>query len=134
MITIWGPGRWRCRACAAAIDPYDIAAVAARVLVTDEHEGRIHLVSGPESLLPADQVAVLAKVLRRDLRCEGMTNEEARTAMEATMPVEYVDAFFSFYVDGTLDESRTEPTVQQVTGRPPRTFEQWARTHADAFR
>ncbi|GLY89351.1 NAD(P)H-binding protein [Actinoallomurus iriomotensis] len=119
---------------AAAVDPYDIAAVAARSLVTGEHEGRIHLVSGPESLLPADQVAVLAKVLDRDLRCEGMTEEEARTEMEATMPVEYVDAFFSFYVDGTLDESQVEPTVQEVTGRPPRTFEQWARAHAETFR
>lgn len=119
---------------AAAVDPYDIAAVAARALVTGEHDGRIHRVSGPEPLLPADQVAVLAKVLDRDLRCEGMTDEEARTEMEATMPVEYVDAFFSFYVDGTLDESQVEPTVQEVTGRPPRTFEQWARTHAEMFR
>lgn len=119
---------------AAAVDPYDIAAVAERALVTDEHEGRIHLVSGPEPLLPADQVAVLAKVLGRDLRCVGLSDEEARTEMEATMPVEYVDAFFSFYVDGTLDESQVEPTVQEVTGRPPRTFEQWARAHAEAFR
>jgi uncharacterized protein YbjT (DUF2867 family) len=119
---------------AAVVDPYDIAAVAARALVTDEHEGRIHLVSGPESLLPADQVAVLAKVLERDLRCEGLTDEEARTEMEASMPVEYVDAFFDFYVGGTLDESPVEPTVREVTGRPPRTFEQWARAHADAFR
>jgi uncharacterized protein YbjT (DUF2867 family) len=119
---------------AAAIDPYDIAAVAERALVTDEHEGRIHLVSGPEPLLPADQIAVLAKVLGRDLRCVGLTDEEARAEMEATMPVEYVDAFFSFYVDGTLDESQVEPTVQEVTGRPPRTFEQWTRAHAEAFR
>jgi hypothetical protein len=91
-------------------------------------------VSGPESLLPEDQIAVLAKVLERDLRCVGLTDEEARTEMEASMPVEYVDAFFDFYVGGTLDESPVEPTVREVTGRPPRTFEQWARAHADAFR
>jgi uncharacterized protein YbjT (DUF2867 family) len=118
----------------APIDPYDIAAVAASALGTAEHGGRTYLLSGPESLLPADQVAALARVLGRDLSCEGLTNEEARAEMEASMPVEYVDAFFSFYVDGTLDESQVEPTVQQVTGRPPRTFEQWARAHADAFR
>jgi uncharacterized protein YbjT (DUF2867 family) len=119
---------------AAAIDPADIAAVAALGLLTDEHEGKIHLVSGPESLLPADQVAVLADVLGRRLRFEGLTDEEARVEMEASMPVEYVDAFLSFYVDGTLDESEVEPTVQELTGRPPRTFEQWARAHADDFR
>jgi len=40
----------------------------------------------------------------------------------------------SFFADGKLDESAVLPTVEDVTGRPPRSFEQWARAHADAFR
>ncbi|RVX45136.1 uncharacterized protein YbjT (DUF2867 family) [Nonomuraea polychroma] len=118
----------------AAIDPYDIAAVAAHALVNGGHEGRIYELTGPRALLPADQVAILGQVLGRDLRCEGLTNSEARAEMEAGMPVEYVDAFFQFFVDGTLDESEVHPTVQDVLGRPPRTFEEWAHAHADAFR
>lgn len=118
----------------APVDPYDIAAVAACALLDDGHEGAIHAVSGPESLLPEEQVAVLGRVLGRDLRCVGLTDDEARAEMEAAMPVAYVDAFFSFYVDGTLDESQVLPTVEQVTGRAPRTFERWATEHADAFR
>jgi uncharacterized protein YbjT (DUF2867 family) len=117
----------------AAIDPLDIAAVVAQALTRDGHEGRVYRISGPQSLLPEEQVAVLGEVLGRDLRCIGLTNAEARAEMEATMPVEYVDAFFSFYVDGTLDESQVLPTVQEVTGRAPRTFEQWAKEHAGAF-
>jgi len=50
------------------------------------------------------------------------------------MPPEYVDAFFSFFVDGTVDESTVLPTVEQVLGRPPRTFAAWAEEHADSFR
>lgn len=46
----------------------------------------------------------------------------------------YVAAFFSFYVEGTLDESHVHPTVQQILNRRPRTFEPWARAHAEAFR
>ncbi|WP_432931719.1 NAD(P)H-binding protein [Microbispora sp. CA-135349] len=118
----------------AAVDPFDIAAVAARALLDDGHDGLIHDVTGPQALLPADQVAVLAGVLGRDLRCEGLTDAEARAEMEARMPSRYVDAFFRFFADGTLDESRVHPTVREVTGRPPRTFEQWANAHADAFR
>ncbi|PXY27296.1 NAD(P)H-binding protein [Prauserella muralis] len=118
----------------AAIDPYDIAAVAAQALLTDGHDGQIHELTGPESLLPADQVAILAKALGRDLHFRGLTNAEARAEMSQDMPVEYVDAFFSFYVDGALDESTVHPTVREVTGREPRTFEQWARTHADEFK
>ena len=117
----------------AAIDPLDIAAVVARALTHDGHDGAIHAVSGPQSLLPEEQVAVLARVFGRELRCIGLTNDEARAEMEASMPVEYVDAFFSFYVDGTLDESQVLPTVREVTGRDPGTFEEWARAHAGAF-
>lgn len=119
---------------AAAIDPYDIAAVAAEALRADGHAGQAYPLTGPEPLLPAEQVAVLGTVLGRQLRCQALSNEQARAEMEASMPVEYVDAFFQFYVDGTLDESVVLPTVHQVTGRPPRTFRQWAEAHAGDFR
>jgi uncharacterized protein YbjT (DUF2867 family) len=117
----------------AQIDPADIAAVAARALVTGDHDGKSYRLSGPESLLAADRVAILARVLGRPLRFEPQSDEEARAEMSAAMPPEYVDAFFSFFVDGTLDESEVLPTVESVLGRPPRSFEAWARAHAGAF-
>ena len=118
----------------AAIDPHDIAAVAAGALTSAEHEGRTYRLSGPEPLLPAEQVQVLGAVLGRDLRFEGQSDAEARAEMESVMPTEYVDAFFSFYAEGTLDESKVYPTVEDLMGRKPRTFEQLAIAHAGAFR
>jgi uncharacterized protein YbjT (DUF2867 family) len=118
----------------ATIDPDDIGAVGAVALTSDANDGRALRLSGPESLTPAERVAILAKVLGRELRFEAQTNEEARTEMAASMPAEYVDAFFRFFVDGDLDESAILPTVQEVTGRPPRSFEAWARAHAESFR
>jgi uncharacterized protein YbjT (DUF2867 family) len=118
----------------AMIDPYDLAAVAATALLSDGHEGRSYVLSGPEALLPADRVRILGAALGRDLRLEALSDDEARAQMTGQMPVEYVDAFFDFYVEGSLDESQVQPTVQQVLGREPRTFEQWAAAHADAFR
>jgi uncharacterized protein YbjT (DUF2867 family) len=117
----------------ATIDPFDVAAVAIEALTSEVHEDRSYRLSGPESLLPADRVATLGAVLGRELRFQGQSDEEARAEMSAAMPAEYVDAFFSFFADGTLDESEVLPTVEEVTGRPPRTFEQWAREHSDAF-
>jgi uncharacterized protein YbjT (DUF2867 family) len=117
----------------ATIDPADIAAVVAAALTTDRHEGTSYRVSGPESLLPGEQVAILAKVLGRDLRFEAQSDEEAHAEMTASMPAEYVAAFFSFFVDGTIDESTVLPSVEEVLGRPPRRFEDWARAHAGAF-
>ncbi|MEV0620603.1 NAD(P)H-binding protein [Nonomuraea sp. NPDC050404] len=118
----------------ANVDPYDIAAVAVAALLQDGHQGAVHRLTGPRALLPADRLAVLGAVLGRDLRLEAQSDDEARAEMSRTTPVEYVDAFFDFYVAGSLDDSQVNSTVQEVTGRPARTFEQWAAAHAGSFR
>jgi uncharacterized protein YbjT (DUF2867 family) len=118
----------------AVIDPNDIGAVAAVTLTSDGHAGNAYRLSGPESLTPGDRVAILGQVLGRDLTFQGLTNDEARAEMSESMPKPYVDAFMSFFAEGKLDESQVLPTVEQVTGRPPRTFEQWATEHAAALR
>lgn len=117
----------------AMIDPRDIAAVAALALTSAGHEDMVYRITGPQALRPADRVRILATVLGRELRFEAQPDDEARRAMEAAMPRKYVDAFFSFYADGTLDESAILPTVEQLTGRPAGTFEEWAQAHASAF-
>jgi uncharacterized protein YbjT (DUF2867 family) len=122
------------RVRAAIIDPDDVGAVAALALTSAGHEGRAYRLSGPESLQPADCVAVLADVLERDLRLEPQTDADARAEMSATMPPAYVEAFCRLYADGELDESDVLATVRDLTGREPRRFEQWALAHADRFR
>ena len=117
----------------AAIDPADVAAVAATVLTEHGHEGRAHVLSGPKALTPADQIATLARVLRRSLRYEPISDEQARSEMAETTPPAYIDAFFRFYSDGEFDDSSVVEAVRRITGRPPRAFEQWARAHAAAF-
>jgi uncharacterized protein YbjT (DUF2867 family) len=117
----------------AMIDPYDIAAVAAAALTAPGHDGRVYTVSGPQALGPADRARILGEVLGRDLQFEAQPDDEARAEMAAAMPAAYVDAFFDFYVKGTLDESQPQPDVAAVTGRPPRTFRQWAQAHAGEF-
>lgn len=118
----------------AVLDPQDIGEVAATALRADGHEGRTYVLSGPKELLPADRVRILGAALGRELRFEAQPDDEARAQMSAQMPIEYVDAFFDFYVDGNLDESRVQRTVEEVLGREPSTFERWAAAHADAFR
>jgi len=117
----------------AVVDPADIAAVAAKALLSADHEGREYAMTGPEALRPGDRVRILAEVLGRDIRYEPQPDDEARVEMSARMPVEYVDAFFDFYSDGKLDEATVFPTVEAVTGRPSRTFAEWVRANAGRF-
>lgn len=118
----------------ATVDPADIAAVAAVALTQPGHEGREYPVTGPEALRPEERVRLLAAALGREVRYEAQPDDEARAEMGAQMPKEYVDAFFSFFSDGELDEAQVFPTVADVTGRAPKTFEQWAKENADRFR
>ena len=118
----------------AVIDPYDLAAVACEALVTDEHSFRTYPISGPESMTPRDQVAILSKVLGRDIAFESQPNDEARAEMAKSMPAPMVDAFVRFFADGEFDDTAVAPTVREVTGRDPRSFEEWARLHASSFR
>jgi uncharacterized protein YbjT (DUF2867 family) len=117
----------------ATIDPADIAAVAAEALTGEGHADQAYALTGPEALTPAQRVAVLADVLGRPLVFEAESNEDARARMLAEMPEQYVHAFFSFFVDGTIDETTVRPTVREVTGREPKAFRQWVEENADAL-
>jgi uncharacterized protein YbjT (DUF2867 family) len=118
----------------AMIDPADLAAVAVKALASDELEGRGLRLSGPEAIYPADRVRILGATLGRPLRFEAWSNEMAREEMSASMPAEYVAAFFSFFVDGTIDETTVLSTVRELLGREPRSFEQWVEANIEAFR
>ena len=69
----------------------------------------------------------------RPLVLEPLDNDAARAVLSMQQPPEYVDAMFDFYVKGTIDVSHVLPTVQQLLGRPGRTFREWAQAHQDAF-
>ena len=121
-------------AVSTVIDPYDLASVAAMALTSPGHDGATYRLTGPEALRPEDQVRILSDALGRNLTFVGLTDDETRAELSQTAPPEYVDAFWSFYVDGALDESVRTPTVAEVTGRSPRSFQQWASDHVQAFR
>jgi uncharacterized protein YbjT (DUF2867 family) len=117
----------------STIDPRDVGAVAVRVGTDDTHAGRTYRLSGPEALRPADRLATLGDVLGRDLHFVPKSDEQARADMSETMPPEYVDAFLEFFVDGLVDETTVQPSVETILQRRPTPFRDWAERHRDAF-
>lgn len=118
----------------ACIDPADIATVAAVALTDAGHARATYRLTGPTPMVPAEQVAILARLLERPLTFRGQSDGEAYADMRNTMPLTYADAFRSFFVDGTYNDAHVRRTVEEITGAPPHAFEAWARAHLDAFR
>jgi uncharacterized protein YbjT (DUF2867 family) len=119
----------------AMIHEADIGVVAATVLGEDGHAGQAYTLTGPEALRPPDMVRTIGAAIGRDLHFVELTEAQAREQWrEAGYPEDVIE-FFVWALGNTPAEGYTVvPTVEQVTGRPPRTFAQWAAEHAEAFR
>jgi uncharacterized protein YbjT (DUF2867 family) len=119
----------------AMVHEGDIAAVAATVLGEEGHAGQSYSITGPEALTPPEMVRILGTAIGRDLRFIELTEAQARERWRASGYPEEVIEFFVWALGNTPVEGYTVvPTVEQITGRPARTFAQWAAEHAEAFR
>ncbi|WP_117208823.1 SDR family oxidoreductase [Allorhizocola rhizosphaerae] len=128
----------------------DIAAVAVASLTADGHHGKAYTLTGPGGVTVREQVRAIADALGEDVRYEEVTRERARELMKAQggFAADSADLMLGFAdydgaaaagEDGYSDQDwsaleRTWPDVEMVTGRPPRTFAEWARDHASDFR
>lgn len=120
----------------AAIDPADVAACAAVVLLEDGHEGQAYPLTGPGLISASDQAATIGQVLRREIGITEIPAEAARQRMiHAGTPAQIADAVLATLAGaGTGPGVHVQPTVRRFSGRPPRTFRDWATRHAAAFR
>lgn len=118
------------------VHPRDIAAVAVRALTTPGHEGKTYMLTGPEALSVSEQVKILANAIGRPINYVPVSDEAIRAGMEnAGLPAPLINAlvpFGAFIRSGRA--AQVFPTVQDVTGRQPFTFGDWARENAAAFR
>jgi uncharacterized protein YbjT (DUF2867 family) len=119
----------------AIVHEADIAAVAAKALVEEGHAGKSYTITGPEVLTPPQMVQTIGAAIGRDLKFVELSEEQARMRWrEQGYPDEVIEFFVWAHGNTPPIGYTVVPTVEQVTGRPPRTFAQWAAEHADAFR
>jgi hypothetical protein len=80
-------------------------------------------------------VHMISEALGREIPFVELTVEEANAEWQAAgLPQEIID--FMMWAYGNTPEVgyTVVPTVEQVTGRPARTFAQWAAENVDKFR
>jgi uncharacterized protein YbjT (DUF2867 family) len=116
------------------IDLGDIAAVAARVLVSDGHIGVTHVLSGPESISQRGQVETLASVLGREIRFHELTREEQRVQwVEAGIPETAVDWLLDGFEETVRHPQVPTGVVEELLGRPGTTYAEWAAARREVF-
>lgn len=138
----WGPQirggdvvRWPYLAAPTApVDERDIAAVAVRVLTEDRHAGMEYVLTGPESLTQYEQIATIGSVIGRPLRIEEVPAEEVRRVGLAGMPAPVVSMLMDAWAAAIGQPAFVTSTIEQMNGRPARTFRDWVTVNAAEFR
>ncbi|GAA2213727.1 NAD(P)H-binding protein [Nonomuraea monospora] len=119
----------------AVVHEADIAAVAVAALVEEGHAGETYLLTGPEALTPEQRTRLIGAAIGRELRFEEQSEAEYRAAMRAAgVGDELIEFGVQLGANPPQAGSVVLPTVEHVTGRPGRTFAEWATEHAAAFR
>ncbi|MGW0482692.1 SDR family oxidoreductase [Nonomuraea sp. NPDC003214] len=126
----------------------DVADVALKALLEDGHHGKAYDINGPELISLRDQVRAIADALGDEVGFEEVSPEEAREIYlrMGGFAAEAADFLLGFtdYDGNPADPADSQdfdpsslgplPTAQAVTGKPPRTFAQWARDRVEDFR
>ncbi|MFC9975272.1 NAD(P)H-binding protein [Spirillospora sp. NPDC127200] len=111
----------------------DIAEVAVAALLEDGHAGRVYRLSGPEAVTQEEQVRIIGEVIGRPIEVVELTPERKRAEMAEWIPEDAVDMILGYFAVAVERPDEVLPTVEQVLGKPARTFAQWARDHAADF-
>jgi uncharacterized protein YbjT (DUF2867 family) len=121
---------------ASFIDVRDIAAVAARTLTEEGHEGKTYVLTGPEALSYHDVATKLSEATGRSINYVPISPEQFRAgALGAGLPewlVSALERLNDIFAAGQA--AQVTDDVRRVGRKEPSTFDQFARDHAEAFK
>jgi uncharacterized protein YbjT (DUF2867 family) len=117
----------------APIHPADIADVAVEALIGNRVRGRTVTLTGPQVLTFREQLAVLARVIGRDIPVVTISHAAAEEQLGRVMPAPLVGSLLAFWAAASREPDPVADTTLSVLGTPARTFEQWAHDNAGAF-
>jgi len=118
------------------VDIRDIAAVAVVTLTQPGHAGKKYVVTGGEKISYREATEILSKAIGKPLRFIDEPPDEARARLiaegQAPALVDSLLAIAAYQRAGGPTETITT-VVQDLTGKPPRTFAEFARDYVTHF-
>ncbi|MDJ0684484.1 MAG: SDR family oxidoreductase [Alphaproteobacteria bacterium] len=118
----------------AFVDARDIADVAAAALTDALHNGKVYALTGPETLTRAEVAEKLSTVTGRSIGYVSIDDAALRDAMAgAPQPlIELLSMLFGLVRAGHT--AFVTDGVQEALGRPPRSFDTYAKDHASVWK
>ena len=118
------------------VDTRDIAGVATVVLTEDGHLGKAYGITGSEALTYGEAAAILSAAAGRTIGYVSIPDQDFRNGLSAAgwtpgqvgMMAGLFDTVRAGWAAGI------DSTTQDLTGRPPRSFADFAKENADAWR
>jgi uncharacterized protein YbjT (DUF2867 family) len=111
------------------IDPRDVAAVAAEVLTSEGHSGQTYTLTGPELLSFPDLARILGRAVD-DPPPDAAREQLVKSGMDSTVAGNIMVG--ASWVRAGHNAVLTDD-VARILGRPPTSFETWARDHRGAL-
>lgn len=116
------------------VDPADLAAVASLVLQSDGHAGATYTLTGPAAVTPREQAEAIGIAVGEPVRFVEQSRAEARAQLTQFMPEVVADATLDILGTPTPEEQKVSPDVEQLLGRPGRSYTTWTTENAAAFK
>lgn len=127
----------------SVVDVRDIAAVAVKALTENEngdnnnrHNNKAYLITGPEALSYHQMAELLSNATGKKISYVSISEEEARAAMkEMGMDdwlINTISELANYFKKGYA--SQVSSAVEEVTGKKPLSFSQFANDYAQLFR
>ena len=118
------------------VDARDIASVAVKALLNiDKHYNKTYMVTGPEALSYHQAAEILSNATGKKIDYVNISEEETREALKETGMDEWlistIMGLYTLYRKGYASQVST--AVEEVTGKKPITFAQFAKDYVDAF-
>jgi uncharacterized protein YbjT (DUF2867 family) len=121
------------------VDVRDIAAVGVQTLINNfgaRHSDMAYTITGPEALSYYQMAEILSDATGKKIAYVDIPKEEARRRLEKTglsdWWIKVIMEVYDIYEGGT--QSYVSTTVEEVTGKSPRTFTQFAKDYAEFFK
>ncbi len=131
---IWVPAGRKSRT--AHVDARDVAAIAARALVEDGHEGRAYTPTGPAALTYDEIAGLLTRELDRPIRyADPSFLAYWRRMRRRGMPRAMVGVTLGIYTAARMGfAAGLTDDVERITGRPPIAIDEFVHDARDAWR